>query len=231
MSPSVARAQRAVLPLVGRGDLPFALLHGRPLHVHAVRALVDLHPRDISVVVEAPHLERVRRELARVAPTAWVLDEQEWWQATSADPAGLLVHDPLCPLASAAFLGSVADEAEREEASTVAFRPVTDTVKTVVEDRIQGTIDREGLAGLIAPVVVDRAVVEAAVAAGEAPPLGDFGALVSWLRARGRVVLIKGPSLARRVDDTSAVNLLECVDELSRRVRTEPPSARAVSDG
>ena len=219
MSPS---ARHAVLPLVGRGDLPFALLHGKPLHVHAVRALVDLGARTISVVAEPHDLERVRREVARVAPAASVLDHAGWWRAVSAEPTALLVHDPLCPLASADFLGSVADEAERAGASTVAFRPVTDTVKTVVQDRIEGTIDREGLAGLIAPAVLARSVVEAAAAAGEPPPLADFGQLVAWLRTRGRVVLVKGPSLARRVDDTSAVNLLECVDELSRRVRSDP---------
>jgi hypothetical protein len=52
--------------------------------------------------------------------------------------------------------------------------------------------------------------------------LSNFGELLSWLRGRGPVELVKGPSLARRVDDASAVNLLECVDEVGRRVHTEP---------
>ena len=231
MSPRVDHVQRSVLALVGRGELPFALLHGSPLYVHAVRALAEVGSRDISVVADQRHLEDVRRQVARVAPRARVVDEAVWWREVSADPGSLLVHDPLCPLASAEFLGSVAEEAERERVTMVAIRPVTDTVKTVVDDRIQGTIDRESLAGLIAPLVVTGSVVEAAVAADDPPPLADFGELVTWLRARGRVVLVKGPSLARRVDDTSAVNLLECVDELSRRVRTEPrPQSRSVSD-
>jgi hypothetical protein len=218
MSPHVARPTPAVLPLVGRGDLPFAPLHGRPLHVHALRALVELGARDIAVIVDPHQLDQVRREVAGVAPAARVVGPAEWWRGVSAAPTGLLVHDPLCPLASAGFLASVADEAERTGVSAVAFRPVTDTVKTVVADRIQGTIDREGLAGLIAPAVLARAVVEGA---DGPPPLGDFGELVTWLRARGEVALVKGPSLARRVDDTSAVNLLECVDELRRQVRQD----------
>jgi hypothetical protein len=50
-------------------------------------------------------------------------------------------------------------------------------------------------------------------------------ALVAWLRERGPVELVTAPSLARRVDDASAVNLLECVDELRRQV-TGGPGAR-----
>jgi hypothetical protein len=99
---------------------------------------------------------------------------------------------------------------------------VTDTVKTVVDERIHGTIDREGLAALIAPVLVAAPVLHGAVVAGDEPPLADFGELLGWLRARGPVELVKGPSLARRVDDASAVNLLECVDEVGRRVHTGP---------
>ncbi|MCD4533809.1 2-C-methyl-D-erythritol 4-phosphate cytidylyltransferase [Nocardioides sp. cx-169] len=226
MSTPVARPDHAVLPLVGRGDVPFALLHRRPLHVHAVRALVELGSHAISVLVEPHQRERVRHEVSRAAPMARVLEVDEWWKEVVAAPTGLLVHDPLCPLASAGFLASVADEAARTGISAVAFRPVTDTVKTVVEDRIQGTIDREGLAGLIAPAVVAQGVVESA---DGPPPLGDFGELVAWMRARGDVSLVKGPSLARRVDDTSAVNLLECVDELRRQVRAEDHAP--LSDG
>ena len=45
--------------------------------------------------------------------------------------------------------------------------------------------------------------------------------LVGWLRERGPVELVVAPAIARRVDDASAVNLLESIDELGRRVRPE----------
>ena len=105
-------------------------------------------------------------------------------------------------------------------------------MKTVVDSRIQGTSDRAGLAALVSPAVVARDVVAAAIADDERPPVEDFSLLAGWLRARGEVRLVRAPSLARRVDDASSVNLLECVDELSRRVRREPGAATAggVSD-
>ena len=53
-------------------------------------------------------------------------------------------------------------------------------------------------------------------------PIADVVALVAWLRERGPVELVTAPSLARRVDDASAVNLLECVDELSRQATGGP---------
>ena len=63
---------------------------------------------------------------------------------------GLLVHDALCPLASTDFIRGVRQQAAASpELSVLAYRPVTDTVKTVVDSRIQGTIDREGLAALV----------------------------------------------------------------------------------
>ena len=62
---------------------------------------------------------------------------------------------------------------------------MTDTVKTVVDERIHGTIDREGLAALIAPVLVAGSVVRGAVAAGDEPPLENFGDLLGWLRSQG----------------------------------------------
>ena len=69
----------------------------------------------------------------------------------------LLVHDPLCPLTSAEFLAEVRRAGHHKPGvSLAAFRPVTDTVKTVVDERIHGTIAREGLAALLAPVLVVR---------------------------------------------------------------------------
>lgn len=214
----------AVLAVAGRDDLPFAPLHGVPLYLHALRSLVAASPEGVSVVVAAEHEHRVRAEVTGAGLSTPVLASVTWWAETGPRLAGsLLVHDPLCPLTSAEFLAEVRRAGHRRPGvSLAAFRPVTDTVKTVVDERIHGTIDREGLAALIAPVLIAAPVLRGAVAAGDEPPLANFGELLSWLRSRGPVELVKGPSLARRVDDASAVNLLECVDEVGRRVHTEP---------
>jgi len=214
----------AILAVLGRDDLPFASLHGVPLYLHALRSLVAASPEGVSVVVAAEHEDRVRGEVRDASLAVPVLGGRTWWAETGPRLSGsLLVHDPLCPLTSADFLREVRRTGhEHPGLSLAAFRPVTDTVKTVVDERIHGTIDREGLAALIAPVVIAAKVLREAVAAGDEPPLANFGELLSWLRARGPVELVKGPSLARRVDDASAVNLLECVDEVGRRVHTEP---------
>ena len=148
--------------------------------------------------------------------------QEEWWAAAGTERA-LLVHDALCPLASAEFLTSMAGHSG--PGSVVAFRPVTDTVKTAVDGAIQGTIDRESLAAVTSPVLVAAAALD-----GE-PPLGDFARLVGWLRERGPVELVVAPAIARRVDDASAVNLLESIDELAAGCDRSPRDLRGTARG
>ena len=221
----------AVLAMLGGGRLPFSLLHRRPLYLHALEALAASGAAEIVVAVDEPELPRVAREVGRAGLRAEVVAGDAWWGRVRDASTGLLVHDALCPLTSAEFLRDVRrDAAARPLVSRVAYRPVTDTVKTVVAERIQGTIDREGLAALVSPVVVSPGVLTAAAASGDAPPIHDFSRLVAWLRDRGEVELVRAPSLARRVDDASAVNLLECVDELARRVRRGAGAPQVVTD-
>ncbi|WP_210650091.1 2-C-methyl-D-erythritol 4-phosphate cytidylyltransferase [Nocardioides sp. SYSU D00065] len=227
-----APAMTAVLAMAGRDGLPFASLHRAPVYLHAFRALAASGVDDLVVAVDATDLDRVRRELRSAGMRADVLAGASWWERVRDVGAGsgLLVHDALCPLAASDFLREVrTGAAARPYASVMAFRPVTDTVKTVVDSRIQGTIDREGLAALVSPAVIAPRVLKAALSADERPPIDDFARLATWLRARGDVELVRAPSLGRRVDDASSVNLLECVDELARRVRREPAET-VVSD-
>jgi len=134
----------------------------------------------------------------------------QWWagRAARAD----LVHDALCPLAPAELLRDVA--AGPPQRAVAAYRPVTDTVKTARDDRIEGTIDRDRLGIVVAPVLIPREV-----GTDEPPPPLDLARMVDWLRARTTVDLVRSPSLARRVHDLGSVALLECVDEMTRRVR------------
>lgn len=222
----------AVLAMAGRDGLPHASLHKAPLYLHALRSLAASGVRDALVVVDETDRERVERDVRQAGLSAAVHTGGTWWELVrSRDTStGLLVHDALCPLASADFLRGVRVGAgARAGSSLLAYRPVTDTVKTVVDSRIQGTIDREGLAALVSPVVIAPAVLALAEGAGDLPPVEDFSLLAGWLRARGEVEMVRAPSLARRVDDASAVHLLECVDELARRVRKEPVAV--VTDG
>ncbi|CUR55460.1 conserved hypothetical protein [metagenome] len=211
-----------LLALAGRGLLPFELLHGEPLYLHALRALNEALPGPCLVSTPGEQVDRVVAEVRSAGLSADVSADDEWWSRVTAESGrarDLLVHDPLCPLTSPDFLRSVALGGERG-CARVAFRPVTDTVKRVVDGRIVGTIDREGLAALTSPLLLPAEMIEAAIGAGAMPPLDDLAELVTWARARGTVELVKAPSLARRVDDPSAVNLLECVDEMTRRTRT-----------
>lgn len=219
----------AVLAMAGRGSLPYASLHKVPLYLHALQALAASGDHQLLVAVDAPDRERVAREVRRAGFDADVRSDDGWWERVESGRTGLLVHDALCPLASGDFIrGMHEDSAARPEVSLLAFRPVTDTVKTVVAERIHGTIDREGLAALVSPALLSPEVLDAALQAGGPPPINDFADLAVWLRGRGEVELVRAPSLARRVEDASAVNLLECVDELARRVRREPGPARGV---
>jgi 2-C-methyl-D-erythritol 4-phosphate cytidylyltransferase len=202
-----------VVPLEGRGRLPLVDLHGETLFLHAVRAMTEaLGDAPVTVTVDEFQRPDVERALGRRHPDVTVMDATDWWDRVA---AGSLValHDPLCPLVPTRFLASTLDEARRASGAVVSFRPVTDTIKTVVDDQIVDTIDRDRF-GIVTSPVVFRTPPHV----GDRPPTHDFGRLVTWLRSRGPVELRKGPSLGRRVDDASAVNLLECMDEMAHVV-------------
>lgn len=219
-----------VVPLDGRGALPFADLHREVLFLHAVRALLEVDRLDGGVVVTVDPDQRAAAvaALVRSGLPGVVQDADAWWRSVVRPSAGrdvvpvtLVLHDPLCPLVPGTFVRSCLDEAAPVPSgraagrpALAAYRPVTDTIKTVVDDQIADTLDRD-LFGIVASPVIFALQHGAA----EPPPTTDFGELATWLRARGDVVFRKAPSLGRRVDDPSAVNLLECMDELARSVR------------
>lgn len=209
-----------VVPLEGRGSLPFVDLHHEPLFLHAVRALLDVEPLAGRVVVtaEPDHIARAAAELVRADLDVPVQDADRWWAGLTGSLT-VVLHDPLCPLVPARFLtGCLAERrtgsGPDETPALVAFRPVTDTIKTVIDERIVDTLDRDRFGIVASPVVFDHD------GDGDRPvSTEDFAALATWLRGRGPVSLRKAPSLGRRVDDPSAVNLLECMDEMAHAVR------------
>jgi 2-C-methyl-D-erythritol 4-phosphate cytidylyltransferase len=233
------RTTVGVVPLEGRGSLPFVDLHREPLFLHAVRALlgVDAVAGRLVVTVDIGQREAAVAALDRSGLSVDVSDARTWWR-TVADPVTVVVHDPLCPLVPASFLAGCLAESSADGEAVVAFRPVTDTIKTVVDGHIADTLDRDLFCVVASPVVFhhdpDRQGDQAREKAQDQgldqqrngadedstwPPTDDFGALSTWLRERGPVRMRKAPSLGRRVDDASAVNLLECLDETARSVR------------
>lgn len=217
-----ARAVRAVLTVVGRGDLAFATLHRRPLLQHALAVLEELLPGRLDVVADPADVRRTAKVVSGHR-SARVLTPTEWQRqtlATTDHPAPVLVHDPLCPLVGRDFLAEVlAAGAGDRDASVVAFRPVTDTVKNMAGSRITGTVDRETLATVASPVLV---AAGALARAGDTDPLplGSETALAAWVHRHGPVRMLRAPSLARRVDDLASLHLLQCLDEVRRRTRS-----------
>jgi 2-C-methyl-D-erythritol 4-phosphate cytidylyltransferase len=213
-------ARHALLIVCGRAEVAFLEIHGETLFVHALRALGEAVPGRVLVAVDADHRVRAEREVRRLRADAVVLADGSWWDVVRASPErGLVVHDVLCPLTPAEFIATASRAADLDRRLPVAaFRPVTDTLKVVVEGQIEGTLDRETVVVLTSPVVLPDLFL---ADLEEPPPVDDFAALATFLRRSGELELVKAPSLGRRVDDPRAVHLLESMDEVARRVRVE----------
>ena len=120
-----------IVPVEGRGSLPFALLDGEPL-----------------VVVASWSLDEAAVEL---------LDFDIAWADLQALGAALVIHDPLCPGTPPEFLVRAIEAADGNV--VVGVRPVTDTVKRVEDGVVGETVDRDGLFTVASPVVLPAAVV------------------------------------------------------------------------
>lgn len=175
-----------VVPLDGRGSLPYALVHGESLVAAASWALstaeVDLFDFDVG--------------FAQVQDTERML----------------VVHDPLCPLTPAGFIAEAVAEAGRTGAVVVGVRPVTDTVKEYDGTILGGTVDRESLVCVTSPVVLPASVV---AALDDLPGLdtGDLAALVERLAARFPVRHLQAPPVGRRIVDEGDLEVLAALSQ------------------
>jgi 2-C-methyl-D-erythritol 4-phosphate cytidylyltransferase len=136
-----------------------------------------------------------------------VLDIRTDWEDIAAREEPLVLHDPLCPMTPPDFIAACVAEAFERDVVIVGVRPVTDTVKQVVEGDLGATVDRDRLVGVAAPIVVPAAVVAALADAGGLPS-SDFVALTRWLREHHEVTLREAPATARRVASTADLELL-----------------------
>jgi hypothetical protein len=192
-----------VIPVEGRASLPFALLHGHSLLHHAMESLRKLGP--VNVTVDPEQIADVRALVHHERHVTVSLADDFW--AVGRDR--VLIHDCLCPLAPEGLLRAVAEA----RTATVAVRPVTDTLKVVEGDTIGGTIDRERFCIVTSPMLL--------LDVDERPPTEDPSALVTWMRERGEVALVRAPQVARRAADASSVSVMESVDALRRTLRED----------
>jgi 2-C-methyl-D-erythritol 4-phosphate cytidylyltransferase len=169
------------VPTTGRGSLPFATLDGEPLVALASFALEDAGAELVDFDAELS-------EVAGGRP--------------------LVLHDPLCPLTPISFLRRAVEVAQDEDVVVVGVQPVTDTIKATEAGVVGATVDREGLWSVTSPVVLPAPLVDGLA---EWPDADDFAALVESLRDRAQVRFLEAPALGRRVEDESAIALLEAL--------------------
>ncbi len=123
------------------GNVPkqFLTLNRRPILLRSIDVFRTLRSvREIVVVVPAPHIDRVRRMIARASLgtvcriVAGGKERQESvWNGMCGflrEPDILLVHDAVRPLVSARVVREVIREADRHGAAVVGV-PVKDTIK------------------------------------------------------------------------------------------------------
>ncbi len=170
-----------VVPIDGRGSLPFALVHDESLVAAASWALTTagakLYDYDI--------------------PFAGIQDSGQM----------LVIHDPLCPLTPVAFIEEAIEESVKTSAVVVGVRPVTDTVKEYVGERLGATVDRDELMSVTSPVVLPATVV----AELDELATDDLPALVEMLTKRFPVRYLPAPALGQRITDESDLEVLSAL--------------------
>jgi 2-C-methyl-D-erythritol 4-phosphate cytidylyltransferase len=168
----------------GRGSLPFTLLQNESLVATASWALGEAG--------------------------AELLDFNALWGQVQESGRAVVLHDPLCPLTPVPFLRFAIESSAADDVVVVGVRPVTDTIKAVADNVVGETVDRESLWTVTSPIVLPPAVVATLPAW---PDTDDFAALAASLRTRFPVSFLEAPSIGRRVEDESAVRLLEAFQD------------------
>ncbi|WP_300404074.1 2-C-methyl-D-erythritol 4-phosphate cytidylyltransferase [Nocardioides sp.] len=170
-----------------RGSLPFALIHGEALVAAAAWSLGEsgITPVDLG--------------------TQWA------GLVDSGEP--VVLHDVLCPMTPPSFLAECLIDAVEHQHVVIGVRPVSDTVKQVVDGFVGATLDRDDLVRVCSPIVLPPAVV-AGLDLGP-DDLADLAALAAMLRDRYPVRLREAPPEARRVDSADDVAVLEALTAVS----------------
>ncbi len=172
-----------IVPLEGRGSLPYALVHGESLVAAASWALTTAGAELFDY--DLPH-ESVR-ESGRM----------------------LVVHDPLCPLTPVSFIEQAILESTRTGSVVVGVRPVTDTIREYDGRVLGAACDRDDLICVTSPVVLPAGVV----AALDRIEVGDLARFVAELARTFPVRYVEAPTLGRRIGEQNELELLEALSE------------------
>jgi len=151
----------AVVPAAGMGarmgsrrPKQYLSLAGRPLLVHALRALRTCRGLDgVVLAVPSDRMAATRHLLARHRTTVLELIEggpsrqESVWRGLQAVPAGpqwIVVHDGVRPFITGDLVEALLAAARRWGAATCGLE-VRETVKRVTQGIVQATVPREGL--------------------------------------------------------------------------------------
>ena len=170
-----------------RGTLPFALIHGEALVACASWALGD----------------------SGVTP----VDQGTEWAGLADSGEPFVLHDVLCPMTPASFIGACVATAVDRETVVVGVRPVAGEQPAggAHADPADRT-DPADRVSIASPVVLPAGVV----ASLDGLPTLDFDELVTWLRARFPVTFAEAPPAAARVRSLEEIRALEAFTLPSR---------------
>ncbi len=159
-----------------------------------------------------------------MACAAWALgesgvelvDASVTWSGLVDSGEDLVLHDALCPMTPPAFIAACLDRARASGDVVVGVRPVTDTVKVVVDGHVGNTLDRDDLHAVASPLVLPAHVL----ARLDRRPVTDLARAVADLAAAGhRVAPTPAPPEGRRVASVEDVRLLDVLTSSSSPTR------------
>lgn len=150
---------------------------------------------------------------ALVAVAAWSLGAAEveladvgvGWDHIAGTGAYVVLHDPLCPMTPPEFLAHCVEVAAKRGVVVVGVRPVTDTLKSMLEGELGATVDRDQMVAVCSPIVLPPEVA-GSLAGGL--PATDFATLTGILRESHDVEFVEAPAAARRVASAEDVRVL-----------------------
>ncbi|MCK4838983.1 MAG: 2-C-methyl-D-erythritol 4-phosphate cytidylyltransferase [Desulfobulbaceae bacterium] len=211
----------AIIPAGGAGlrmglDLPkqYLQLANLPILVHTVRALQrSSFIKTIIIVAPAEHLEQTRalvREfdltLVDQVVSGGRTRQESVWAGLQSVPEGIdlvVVHDGVRPLVDPELVDACVLRAAATGAAMLAI-PVKDTLKSVTDDVVGATVDRQGLWQAQTPQVARLALLKEAFAAAAQDGFEgtDEASLLEHIGAEVSVVMGSAINLkVTRVDD------------------------------
>ncbi len=179
-------------------------VNGRPLLAHTLAALARSPLVESIVVVSAAERRAVVAEASWLPATVRAVVDGgasrhdsvragfKALEAAVPDPAGdriTLVHDGARPLVSTDLVAAVAASAA-EHGAAIPVLPIAETVKRLVGERIDSTVDRSDLVAAQTPQAVRRSILRAALATDVASggPWTDEAGLLEACRIPVHVV-------------------------------------------